>query len=216
MNDYYKLKDSRTLINLANAFAIESQTRSRYLFYAETAQRGGQKVLEKLFLEISENESGHSKIFYNYLADGVNNSVIEPVVQVDISLGSIADNLAAASQSEYETWSALYPSYGHIARQEGFETIANSFFAIASIEKEHDRCFRKYLERHNTITLYLSDRETEWKCLNCGHLHIGQAAPDICPACLHPKEYYEQVCVVELPNPTGPVSALYDIHKPFL
>lgn len=194
MSSYSRLSGSQTFINLANAFARETLEYHRYLSYAEIAGQENQKVVEAVFLETSDNERTHGKIFYDYLSEGMNHTAPEPIVRVTIALGSIADNLSAASMNEYEEWSALYPSYGQTAEEEGFDTIARSFFAIASIEKRHDTRFREYLERFNTASLTLSENPTEWECLNCGYRHSGISSPEKCPACQHGKGSYKLVC----------------------
>lgn len=196
MNNYQELRGSQTLTNLAKAFVGESQARNRYLFYSEIARKEKQMVLEEVFLETADNERGHGEIFYEYLTAGMNDTLLEPTVWVPVAMGSIPQNLSAASKGEYEEWSRLYPSYGQTAMAEGFETIANSFFAIASIEKHHDMRFREYLECFNTSTLYHSDNAAEWICLNCGYRHNNNSAPDICPACLHSQEYFKMACRV--------------------
>ncbi len=194
MSSYSRLSGSQTLINLANAFARETLEYHRYLSYADIARQESQKAVETLFVETAKNERTHGKIFYSYLSEGMNHTTAEPMVRVAIALGSIADNLSAASMNEYEEWSALYPSYGQTAKEEGFDTIAASFFAIASIEKRHDARFREYLERFNTASLYLSVEKTEWECLNCGYRHLGISSPEKCPACQHGTGSYKLAC----------------------
>lgn len=200
MSSYHRLNGSQTLINLVNAYARETLAFHRYLSYADIARKENQRVVESVFLETTANERTHGKIFYNYLSEGINNTTIEPAIRVTIALGSIADNLSAASLNEYEEWSVLYPSYGQTAKEEGFDTIAESFFAIASIEKRHDMRFREYLERFNTASLCLSENMAEWECLNCGYPHIGISSPDICPACQHGKGDYKLVCNGNYPH----------------
>lgn len=194
MSIYRKLQGTQTLVNLARAFSMESQSRNRYLLYGEIAGKENMKVLEEIFLEAAQDERGHGAIFYDYLTSAVNNVIEEHTSLVYAALGSMADNLDAAAASEHLLWTEFYPSFGDLAAKEGFDTIARSFHAVASVEEFHDNRFRKYLERLNTSSLYIMDYVVEWRCLNCGYRYIGKEAPHICPACLHAKEYFILSC----------------------
>ncbi len=187
-------KCSQTIQNLAKAFAGESQARTRYLFYSEVAKENGYPTIEQIFLETADDERGHAETFFDYLTEGANNIILEPSVLVPVAMGNISENLCAAAQGEYAEWTDLYPTFGKIAKQEGFEEIARSFFSIAEVEKRHDMRYRDLLKRYNTATLFSSACEATWQCINCGYRHKGNSAPEICPACKHPQTFYTMVC----------------------
>ncbi len=187
------LSCTQTALNLAKAFAGESQARTRYLFYSEIAKAEGYPTLEEIFLITADNERGHAETFFDYLTEGLPATTLEPPVLVPIGKKTTAENLTYASQGEHEEWSLLYPAFGKTAEEEGFCLIAKSFFSIAEVEKRHDARYRNLLDRLLNDTLFSSKTEVVWECLNCGYRHTGLSAPEICPACRHPQSYYRIV-----------------------
>lgn len=184
------LKDSETAKNLMRAFAGESQARNRYTFSADKAKQEGYPVIEAAFLFTADQEKEHAEIFYNYLTELKGQNILIdgafPVDQYDRSL----DLLKAARHNEYEEFQDAYQKFGQVAKEEGFEAIANSFFRIAEIEKTHgDRfqLFADYLEKNQ---LFVSDVETGWMCLNCGFVYRGTKVPAVCPICHHEQGYF--------------------------
>lgn len=186
----YYLTGTKTATNLAKAFAGECQARTRYLFYAETAGSENYPTIQQIFLETADNERGHAEIFNDYLTTGLEKSVLSPQVLVPVALGDTAQNLCSAAEGEHLEWTSLYPEFGHVAEQEGFCDIAESFYKIASIEKRHDARYSYLLERLNKGMLYQLNFETTWICSNCGLYIKDKSAPDICPACHHPQSFY--------------------------
>ena len=187
------LKGSKTAENLAAAFAGESMARTRYLFYAEVAEKEGFPVISDVFLETADNERGHAEVFYEYLSgeEEFSGTVLHPGTMVPVSFGTTPENLFASAKSEFEEWSDLYREFARVARDENYEMIARSFSAIASIEKRHDYRFRDLLNRFAEGKLFRSDELVLWECTNCGLFIRGEEAPETCPACLHKRKYFK-------------------------
>lgn len=188
------LKGSETEKNLLKAFAGESQARNRYTYFASVARNEGYRQIEAIFLETADNEKEHAKVFFNYLekSDG-------RLIEVDAKypagkISTTKENLLEAANGEKEEWSALYPEFEKIAKDEGFKDIADSFKQIAEVEEQHEKRYRKLLENLKTGKVFKRDKVVKWKCRNCGYIHEGKEAPKICPACKHKQEYYELFC----------------------
>jgi rubrerythrin len=188
------LKGTRTEENLLKAFAGESQARNRYTFYASTADKEGYKQIKNIFIETAENEKEHAKRFYKFLLEGLQNEIpttIEINASYPVAGGVTFDNLKAAANGENEEWTDLYPAFAGVAEEEGFPAIALCFRMIASVEKRHEERYNKLAENLLNDRVFVKDEKNFWKCSNCGYVHEGTAAPDKCPACLHPKDYFE-------------------------
>lgn len=184
------LKDSETVKNLMRAFAGESQARNRYTLAAQKAQKEGLPVISYAFLFTAGQEKEHAEIFYDYLAERKGQTIqIDggyPVDPYDRSL----DLLKAARHNEYEEYQDVYQQFGRIAKEEGFEAIANSFFKIADIEKTHGDRFQMFADYLEQNRLFISDVDTGWMCLNCGYVFRGTKAPGQCPVCRHEQGYF--------------------------
>ena len=102
----------------------------------------------------------------------------------------------AAAEGEKLEWGTLYPNFKKEAKEEGFHDIAESFEEIAEVEEEHEKRYRKLLSNVKNGTVFKRDEEVEWHCLNCGYIYHGKEAPEECPACKHPRDYYE----LHIPN----------------
>jgi rubrerythrin len=183
-----KLKGSRTEKNLLKAFAGESQARNRYTFFASVARDAGFEQISAIFLETADNEKEHAKVFFKHLEGGE--------VTIDASypagkIGTTAENLLAAADGEKMEWGTLYPEFEKVARQEGFEKVADSFKEIAEVEKHHEERYRKLLNNLKNNTVFKKDKVVKWKCRNCGYIYEGTEAPKECPACKHPQSFYE-------------------------
>lgn len=187
------LKGSKTEKNLLKAFAGESQARNRYTFFASVARKEDYIQIQQIFEETAANEKEHAEVFFKYLEGG----------EVEITagfpagkIGTTAENLLAAAEGEHMEWGTLYPSFEKTAEKEGFHEVAESFKEIAEVEEEHEKRYRKLLSNVEKGTVFKRDVEVEWHCLNCGYIHHGKEAPDLCPACKHAKSYYE----LHIPN----------------
>ena len=190
----YNLTGSVTAINLAKAFAGESQARTRYLFYSEAAKKEGFQSVEQVFLETADQERGHAEIFFDYLTEGLPAQVLDVKVSVPISMAETSSNLLYASQGEHEEWSFLYAKFAEDAKKEGFTEIYTSFSDIATIEYRHEKRFLNLLERLKKDMLYRLPYEVVWECTNCGYRTKSTSAPDICPSCHHTKGYFKIAC----------------------
>ena len=183
-----RLKDTRTEKNLLKAFAGESQARNRYTYFASQARKEGYEQISAIFLETADNEKEHAKRFFKFLEGGE--------VQITAAypagvIGDTAANLEAAADGENLEWTKLYKEAEEIAREEGFEEIADVFMEIAEVEEQHEIRYRKLLENVKEGKVFKKDTVVKWKCRNCGYVHEGKEAPEECPACAHPQAYYE-------------------------
>jgi len=170
------LKGSNTEKNLRSAFSAESETWSKYTFFASKARKDGYEQIARIFEETAANEKEHAEIWYNILTGGA---------------GMTCDNLHAAASAENYEWTDMYASYADQARQEGFEQIASLFDAVGAIEREHEERYKKLIANIEGGLVFSRDNDVIWKCSNCGHIVIGKQAPEICPVCSHPKAYFE-------------------------
>jgi len=182
------LKGTQTEKNLLAAFAGESQARNRYTYFASQAKKEGFEQISAIFLETADNEKEHAKVFFDYFPGGLTVITAEyPTGKV----GSTAENLKAAAEGEKLEWGTLYPSFAETAEKEGFKEIAESFKEIAEVESYHERRYLKLLENVKKGRVFQKEKPIKWKCRNCGYVHEGTKAPDICPACHHPQSFYE-------------------------
>ena len=170
------------------AFAGESQARNRYTFFASKAKKDGYVQIQQIFLETAANEKEHAEVFFKHLEGGM----VEVTATFPAGrIGTTAENLLAAAEGEAEEWGELYPAFEKTAREEGFPEVAESFEEIAEVEEEHEKRYRKLFARVKDGTVFKRDEEVEWHCMNCGYIHHGKEAPELCPACKHAKEYYQ-------------------------
>jgi len=187
------LKGSRTEKNLLKSFAGESQARNRYTFFASAARKEGYIQIQRIFEETAANEKEHAEVFFKYLEGGdLEITAAYPAGKI----GTTEENLLAAAEGELLEWGTLYPDFANVAREEGFLDVAESYTEIAEVEEEHEKRYRKLLENVKNGTVFKRDEEVEWHCLNCGYIHHGKEAPEVCPACQHPRSYYE----LHIPN----------------
>lgn len=169
------LKGSRTEENLIAAFAGESEARNKYTYYAAKARKDGYMQIANLFEETAANESAHAKLWFKLLH----------------GIGTTQENLEDAAAGERYEWTEMYATFAKEAREEGFTKIAAMFEGVAKIEKTHEERYRKLLENVKEGLVFSKEGDTIWMCLNCGHIHIGKTAPQICPVCEHPQAYFE-------------------------
>ncbi len=181
------LKGTQTEKNLLIAFAGESQARNKYTFFASVAKKEGYVQIAKVFEETAEQEKEHAKRLFKFLEGGL--------VNIDWNfpagvIGDTAENLVAAANGEKEEYTEMYPAFAKTAREEGFEEIAKVMGAIAVAEKHHEDRYLTLLKELQQDTIFKKSERIIWECLNCGYLHIGEAAPEKCPACAHPQSYF--------------------------
>lgn len=178
MKDYSgKLKGSKTEQNLMTAFAGESQARVKYGFYASKAKKEGYEQIAAIFQETSDNEKEHAELWFKYLHGS--------------AIPQTPDNLLDAAAGEHYEWTDMYANFATVAREEGFDEIAEKMDGVATIEKRHEERYRKLAHNiDDNIVFQREDGETVWICRNCGHIHVGKDAPEECPVCEHPKAYF--------------------------
>ncbi len=183
------LKGTQTEKNLLISFAGESQARNRYTLFSKQAKEEGFEQIAAIFLETAEQERVHAKKFFSYLEGGaVEITATYPAGKV----GSTAENLLASAEGENEEWTDAYPHFADVAEAEGFPNIAATFRKIAAVEAQHEKRYRKLLERVEKNQVFSREEETSWQCRECGHVHVGKDAPKACPTCAHPQAYFEE------------------------
>jgi rubrerythrin len=182
------LKGTKTEQNLLKAFAGESQARNRYTYFASVAKKAGYEQVAAIFLETAENEKEHAKRFFKLLEGGAVEITAAYPAGV---IGDTAANLEAAADGEKEEWTKLYADFEKTAREEAFEAVPVQFKEIAEVEEEHEKRYRKLLKNIKDGIVFKRDKKVRWRCRNCGYVHEGKDAPKLCPACQHPRAYYE-------------------------
>jgi rubrerythrin len=183
-----KLKGTRTEKNLLAAFAGESQARNRYTYFAGQAKKDGLVQISDIFLETADQEKEHAKRFFKFLEGG----------EVEITcafpagvVGATLANLKAAAAGEHHEHTTLYPGIAKIAEDEGFKDVAAAFRAISVAEKQHEKRYLDLAANVESGRVFKRDAKVTWRCRNCGYLHVGASAPELCPACLHPQAHFE-------------------------
>jgi rubrerythrin len=182
------LRGTKTEKNLLTAFAGESQARNRYSFFAGRARKDGLVQIAAIFEETANQEKEHAKRFFQFLQGGdleVSTSFPAGVV------GATLDNLRAAADGELHEHTVLYPEFAKTARQEGYDNIARVFEAVSVAERQHEKRYRDLAANIERGEVFKRGNKMVWRCINCGYLHEGEAAPEACPACAHPRDYYE-------------------------
>ena len=171
------LKGTKTEKNLWEAFAGESQARNKYDYFASKAKKDGYEQIAEFFSMTAANEKEHAKLWFKLLQGG--------------SIKSTTDNLLQAAEGENFEWTDMYERMAKEAEEEGFDDIAKTMRGVAAIEKEHEARYRKLLANIENNEVFLRVDETTWQCRNCGHIHVGKEAPDVCPVCDHKQAYFE-------------------------
>ncbi|MGE5654538.1 MAG: rubrerythrin [Bacillota bacterium] len=172
------LKGSKTEANLHTAFAGESQARNKYTYWASVAKKEGFEQISAVFLETADNEKEHAKIAFRYLG----------------GIGDTQANLKAAAEGENYEWTNMYREFEAVAREEGFIEIAEFFKEVAEVEAEHEKRYRALLQNLKDGSTFKKDRTVKWHCRNCGYVHEGTEAPEVCPCCRHPRAFFEVLC----------------------
>ncbi len=173
-----KYSGTRTEKNLQAAFAGESQARNKYTYFASVAKKEGMEQISALFLKTADNEKEHAKMWFKELG----------------GLGTTSDNLLSAAEGENFEWTDMYAEFAKVAREEGFEELAEKFEGVAKIEKHHEERYRALLHNVETKQVFEKSEVKVWECRNCGHICVGTKAPETCPVCNHPQSYFELVC----------------------
>ena len=182
------IKGTNTEKNLLAAFAGESQARNRYTYFASAARKEGFEQIANIFIETSENEKEHAKIFFKHLEGG------DATITASYPAGKICDtrsNLEAAAAGEKLEWTTLYADFGKVAASEGFPEVARSFEQVAKVEKFHESRYRKLIQNIAGKEVFKKSGIVKWHCINCGYVFEGTEALRECPACKHPQSFQE-------------------------
>ena len=169
------LKGTQTEKNLWYAFAGESQARNKYTYFASAARKEGYEQIAAIFEQTANNEKEHAKLWFKALN----------------GIGDTKANLAAAAAGEHEEWTEMYKNFADVAEAEGFDALARNLRRVAEIEKRHEERYLKLLANVEKGEVFVKTAPNRWECRNCGHIYIGEAAPESCPVCAHPKAYFE-------------------------
>ncbi|MFC1888492.1 rubrerythrin [Thermodesulfobacteriota bacterium] len=183
-----ELKGSQTEKNLLTAFAGESQARNRYTYAAGKARKEGFVQIADIFEETANQEKEHAKRFFKFLEGG--DVEVQAAFPAGV-IGSTAENLRAAAGGEHHEWTEMYPGFAKTAREEGLEAAAGVFEAISVAEKQHEKRYLGLLANVEGGTVFKKDVAATWRCRNCGYLHEGAEAPEVCPACAHAQAHFE-------------------------
>ena len=171
------LKGTKTEANLQVAFAGESQARNKYSYYASKAKKDGYVQIAAIFEETANNEKEHAKMWFKLLHGG--------------AVPSTEENLLDAAQGENYEWTDMYATMAKEAREGGFDEMAAAFEGVAAVEKEHEERYRKLLSNVKDKIVFSRDGDCLWQCTNCGHIHVGKQAPEVCPVCAHAQAYFQ-------------------------
>lgn len=170
-----KYSGTQTEKNLEAAFAGESQARNKYTYFASVAKKEGYEQISSLFLKTADNEKEHAKLWLKELK----------------GIGTTTENLKAAAEGENYEWTDMYEGFAKTAEEEGFPELAQKFRLVAAIEKHHEERYRALLNNIETAAVFEKSSVKVWECRNCGHIVVGEKAPEVCPACNHPQSYFE-------------------------
>ena len=184
------LKGTQTEKNIMAAFIGESQARNKYTFWASKAKAEGYVQIQLAFLETADQEKEHAKRLFKFLEGG---EVSQEITAGAGVIGDTKENLKQAAAGENHEWEHMYPDFAKVAREEGFDAIAAVMENIAVAEKQHAKRYEAFLRHLENGDMWVQDTATTWRCLNCGFIYVGKEAPEACPACAHPRAYFERL-----------------------
>lgn len=170
-----KYEGTKTEKNLMEAFAGESQARNKYTYFASKAKKDGFEQISAIFLKTADNEKEHAKMWFKELN----------------GIGDTKENLAAAAEGENFEWTDMYEDFAKTAEEEGFPELAAKFRMVGAIEKRHEERYRQLLQKVEMQKVFEKSEVKVWECRNCGHIVVGEKAPEVCPVCNHPQAYFE-------------------------
>ena len=169
------LKGTKTEKNLLEALAGEAQARCKYDYFASAAKKAGYEQIAEIFQKTADNEKEHAKLWFKELE----------------GIGDTAQNLLHAAEGENYEWTDMYEGFAKTAEEEGFKALAMKFRLVAAIEKRHEERYRALLKNVELQEVFAKSDVKVWECRNCGHIVVGEKAPEMCPTCAHPQAYFE-------------------------
>lgn len=190
----------KTIENLAKAFIGESQARNRYSMYARIAKNEGYEQIASIFEETANQEKEHAKQLFKMINELKNESGENKYEEIIVEAGTpttfetTLENLQAAINGEHYEYENMYPEFAKIAQEEGLPKIAVRLNSIAKAEAHHEERYMKLLTELQNSSIFKKEVEVDWVCRKCGYKHEGKSAPERCPACDHPKAYYQVKC----------------------
>jgi rubrerythrin len=187
-----KANMEKTLENLTKAFVGESQARNRYTYYAKVAKKEGYEQIAGIFMETAEQEKVHAKRLFEHIQE-LKGDKTEIIIETGAPTvyGSTVENLKAAIAGENHEYTEMYPDFAKIANEEGLGKIAARLRSIAKAEEHHEERYKKMLDQVEANTVHKKPETVSWICRECGYMHEGPEAPEKCPACDHPRSYYQ-------------------------
>jgi len=182
------IKGTQTEKNILTAFCGESQARNRYTYFASQAKKEGYVQMQHIFEETADQEKEHAKRLFKLLEGG----------EVEVTagfpagvIGTTVENLKEGAAGENYEHTIMYPGFAVTAREEGFPAVAAIFEAIAVAEKQHEKRYLDLVANIEAGQVFSKSEKVTWRCRNCGYLHEGEEAVEMCPACAHPKAHFE-------------------------
>ena len=171
------LDGTRTAENLRRAFGKEAENFAKGVIYASLAANDGNVSAQKAMTEQSDNDRHHAELWLGYLDE----------------LGDTLENLAELSSLKSALGDNLYPAMAEIAKDEGFEEIAEKMRLVAAVKETQNKMLKEESERiKNADSMYSGDPETLWHCTCCGYDIKGNMPPERCPLCSYPSQHFKR------------------------
>lgn len=175
-------KGSKTEKNLYRTFAGESRARNKYDLYAEKARAEGYEWIAEIFEETAKNEYAHARRSFGELLGKV---------------GSTEENLMDAMSGEGEEYKNIYKKFEEEAMAEGFDEIATFYKELREVEEAHEERFKMLHDKLINGKMFEGNADSKWCCINCGYIHEGVEAPELCPLCNYPRAFFKPCCDIE-------------------
>ena len=183
---------TETFYNLARSFAGECQAGMRYQLIAKTAMTEGFKTLSDEIKKIAKNETNHARRFFESLLKyGGSKDDVHLDASYPFHAGTLVEGLKFAAMDEQAESKEIYPTFGKIAKEEGYEDIAALYSLVAKVEESHKVIFSYLAQAVKDGTLYKADKAMLWVCSECGHMHSSKEAWKVCPLCQKEQGYVE-------------------------
>ena len=184
---------TKTQQNLLKAFAGKSQARNKYLMFAKVVREKDLEWIARVFEETGDNERVHAQELFEMITEKVQTTG-------DLSIAPFSENtlenLKMAAEGEKYEWTTMYPDFEKTAKEEGEAEPERLFRELKETEEKHEERYLIIARHMDAGTLYNQEKELEWKCLNCGYIHVGKTPPQTCPLCQKASTWYEPLGLV--------------------